>query len=142
MSESVISLPTHWKSNDFPIFFRDATIQELAFMDVSYTVETTIPGKRRDKREPETLQVLHSISGQADSKEMLALMGPSGSGKTSLLNVLAQRVPQKSVSGSIYVDGSPLSKSFKRKMGFDDLCLWNLTARETVMFAAKLRLPQ
>lgn len=45
-------------------------------------------------------------------------MGPSGSGKTSLLNVLAQRVPRKSVSGSVFVDGSHLSKSFKRKMGF------------------------
>ncbi|CAN0415328.1 unnamed protein product [Hapterophycus canaliculatus] len=45
-------------------------------------------------------------------------MGPSGSGKTSLLNVLAQRVPQKDVSGSVFVDGSPLSKSFKRRMGF------------------------
>lgn len=45
-------------------------------------------------------------------------MGPSGSGKTSLLNVLAQRVPNKDVSGSVFVDGSPLSKSFKRRMGF------------------------
>ena len=45
-------------------------------------------------------------------------MGPSGSGKTSLLNVLAQRVPHKSVSGGVFVDGSPLSKSFKRRMGF------------------------
>lgn len=45
-------------------------------------------------------------------------MGPSGSGKTSLLNVLAQRVPQKHINGNVYVDGSPLSKSFKRRMGF------------------------
>ena len=45
-------------------------------------------------------------------------MGPSGSGKTSLLNVLAQRVPQKHVTGNVFVDGSPLSKSFKRRMGF------------------------
>ncbi|CAM9861940.1 unnamed protein product, partial [Discosporangium mesarthrocarpum] len=72
-------------------------------------------------------------------------MGPSGSGKTSLLNVLAQRVPQKAVSGDIYVDGQPINKSFRRQMGFvfqDDLCLWNLTARETVTYAAKLRLPE
>lgn len=45
-------------------------------------------------------------------------MGPSGSGKTSLLNVLAQRVPPKNVAGGVFVDGSPLSKSFKRRMGF------------------------
>lgn len=45
-------------------------------------------------------------------------MGPSGSGKTSLLKVLAQRVPQKDVTGGVFVDGSPLSKSFKKRMGF------------------------
>ena len=45
-------------------------------------------------------------------------MGPSGSGKTSLLNVLAQRVPHKHVTGNVFVDGSPLTKSFKRRMGF------------------------
>eukprot|EP00904_Undaria_pinnatifida_P003909 jgi/Undpi1/13519/HiC_scaffold_8.g03178.m1 len=116
------------------------SIQELAFLDLKYEVENARPGK-----ETETLTVLEGVSGQANSREMLALMGPSGSGKTSLLNVLAQRVPLKNVSGGVFVDGSPLSKSFKRRMGFvfqDDMCLWNLTVRETVMFAAKLRLPQ
>ncbi|CAM9153959.1 unnamed protein product [Scytosiphon promiscuus] len=119
---------------------RGNSIQELAFLDLKYEVENIRPGM-----EAETLQVLEGVSGQANSGEMLALMGPSGSGKTSLLNVLAQRVPQKDVTGSVFVDGSPLSKSFKRRMGFvfqDDLCLWNLTVMETVMFAAKLRLPQ
>lgn len=45
-------------------------------------------------------------------------MGPSGSGKTSLLNVLAQRVPHKCVTGNTFVNGSPMAKSFKRRMGF------------------------
>lgn len=119
---------------------RKHAIQELAFLDLKYEVENIRPGM-----EAETLTVLDGVSGQANSREMLALMGPSGSGKTSLLNVLAQRVPPKSVSGGVFVDGSPLSKSFKRRMGFvfqDDMCLWNLTVRETVLFAAKLRLPQ
>ncbi|CAB1099125.1 ABC [Ectocarpus sp. CCAP 1310/34] len=119
---------------------RGDSIQELAFLDLKYEVENIRPGM-----EAETLKVLEGVSGQANSGEMLALMGPSGSGKTSLLNVLAQRVPHKSVTGGVFVDGSPLSKSFKRRMGFvfqDDMCLWNLTVRETVMFAAKLRLPQ
>eukprot|EP00752_Nemacystus_decipiens_P017531 g15711.t1 len=119
---------------------RGDSIQELAFLDLNYEVDNVRPGM-----ETETLRVLEGVSGQANSGEMLALMGPSGSGKTSLLNVLAQRVPQKQVTGSVFVDGSPLSKSFKRRMGFvfqDDMCLWNLTVRETVTFAAKLRLPQ
>eukprot|EP00903_Cladosiphon_okamuranus_P006188 g6085.t1 len=119
---------------------RDDSIQELAFLDLTYEVDNVRPGM-----ETEPLTVLDGVSGQANSGEMLALMGPSGSGKTSLLNVLAQRVPQKQVKGRVFVDGSPLSKSFKRRMGFvfqDDMCLWNLTVRETVTFAAKLRLPQ
>eukprot|EP00904_Undaria_pinnatifida_P003908 jgi/Undpi1/13518/HiC_scaffold_8.g03177.m1 len=119
---------------------KKGAIQELAFLDLKYEVENIRPGM-----EAESLTVLDGVSGQANSREMLALMGPSGSGKTSLLNVLAQRVPPKNVAGGVFVDGSPLSKSFKRRMGFvfqDDMCLWNLTVRETVMFAAKLRLPQ
>lgn len=48
----------------------------------------------------------------------LGQMGPSGSGKTSLLNVLAQRVPNKYISGNVFIDGKPDSKAFKRRMGF------------------------
>ena len=35
----------------------------------------------------------------------------------------------------------PSSRPLQRRQ-YDDMCLWNLTVRETVMFAAKLRLPQ
>ncbi|KAG5177382.1 ATP-binding cassette superfamily [Tribonema minus] len=144
-------------------------IQELSFLDLCYSIDAPTMGKQRVPRkdgerrrsslfsrsrngdaggkagEKAKMNILDHVSGEARSGEMLALMGPSGSGKTSLLNVLAQRVPSKNVHGGTYVDGKPLTKAFKRQMGFvfqDDLMLWNLTVRETMLFAAKLRLPQ
>ncbi|CAM9949138.1 unnamed protein product, partial [Phaeothamnion confervicola] len=127
---------------------RESPIRELAFLDVCYEIEVKTArqkGKNANRNAREKKIVLSHVTGVARHREMMALMGPSGSGKTSLLNVLAQRVNRAAVAGGVYVDGKPLAKAFKRQMGFvfqDELMLWNLTVRETVLFAAKLRLPQ
>ncbi|XP_020533023.1 ABC transporter G family member 22 isoform X2 [Jatropha curcas] len=86
--------------------------------------------------------VLHGISGSAHPGEVLALMGPSGGGKTSLLNLLSGRV--KFTSGSIAYNGRPYTKSLKRRIGFvtqDDVLFPHLTVKETLTYAALLRLP-
>lgn len=44
-------------------------IQELAFLGLSYEVESSKPGQP-----PEKLKVLNGVSGQAKSKEMVALV--------------------------------------------------------------------
>lgn len=163
---------------------RGAGIQEISFLNLSYTIPMPNLVKQRGPKKPKAgdklekpiavaqapsaepaasskpahddsapakpdknakLHILTDISGQAQSGEMLALMGPSGSGKTSLLNVLAQRMSAKHIQGGVYCDGKPLDTSFKRRFGFvfqDDIALWNLTVRETVLFAAKLKMPQ
>ena len=48
---------------------RSDSIRELAFLDLKYEVENARPGK-----EMETLTVLDGVSGQANSREMLALV--------------------------------------------------------------------
>lgn len=48
---------------------RNDSIQELAFLDLKYEVENIRPGM-----EDETLTVLDGVSGQANSREMLALV--------------------------------------------------------------------
>jgi ABC-type multidrug transport system ATPase subunit len=72
-------------------------------------------------------------------------MGASGGGKTSLLSILTQRIPKSSYSGEVLVNGSPFSSSHKRLMGYvsqDVPFFSHLTAKETLMFAARLKLPE
>jgi len=73
-------------------------------------------------------------------------MGPSGSGKTSLLSILGGRAPSSvTVDGDIKFNGKRPGKNTKRSIGFvlqDDLLYPELTVRETLYFAAQLRLPK
>ncbi|CAM9209557.1 unnamed protein product [Heterosigma akashiwo] len=112
-------------------------ISEFDFRNICYRIP-------RKKDTPQT--ILEGICGSFKRGELTALMGPSGSGKTSLLTVLAQRVSPKLVSGDLLINKTHrVDRSWKRKMGFvfqDDLMLANLTVRETLLFSARLRLPQ
>ena len=55
---------------------RNDSIQELAFLDLKYEVENIRPGV-----EAETLTVLDGVSGQANWREMLALVRKQNLGK-------------------------------------------------------------
>ena len=97
-----------------------------------------------------TRQVLQSVSGAAASGRMLAIMGPSGSGKTTLLNALAGQIKwskKASLTGTLLVDGEPaggagtapgVRQAYVRQ---EDIFYTQMTVRETLMFAARLRLP-
>lgn len=85
--------------------------------------------------------ILHPMSGYVEPGHVLAIMGPSGAGKTSLLNILAQRVSH--TNGDILANGQPAKKSLKALSAYvqqDDVLNGNLTVRETLRFAAFLRL--
>jgi ABC-type multidrug transport system ATPase subunit len=76
----------------------------------------------------------------------MAVMGPSGAGKSTLLDILARKHKRGVTSGHVLVNGKmPDRKQFKRMTGYvdqDDTLLGVLTVRETLMFAAMLRLPR
>ena len=93
--------------------------------------------------------ILSGCSGEAKPGRMLAIMGPSGSGKTSLLNALAGQVKGKkaSLTGSLMIDGAAcggaaelpgLRVAYVRQ---EDIFYTQMTVRETLLFAARLRLP-
>eukprot|EP00177_Eucheuma_denticulatum_P008708 GFKZ01015826.1.p1 GENE.GFKZ01015826.1~~GFKZ01015826.1.p1 ORF type:complete len:669 (-),score=81.68 GFKZ01015826.1:947-2953(-) len=98
------------------------------------------PGMRR---------VLHGLSGQVRTGQVLAIMGASGSGKTTLLNLLSGRnkSSKKCVSGGkIFVNGSSRDyATFPHLAKFveqDDTTMFaELTVREQIMYAARLALP-
>ncbi|GJP53838.1 hypothetical protein CLOM_g12966 [Closterium sp. NIES-68] len=90
-------------------------------------------------------EILHGISGSVAPGEVLAMMGPSGGGKTTFLNVLGGRFKQANMAGTLTYNDLPYSKALKRKLGFvtqDDIFFPHLTVRETLMYAAVLRLPK
>ncbi|XP_002991839.2 ABC transporter G family member 22 [Selaginella moellendorffii] len=73
------------------------------------------------------------------------MMGPSGSGKTTLLSLLAGRSQTNLHSGSITYNDMGYTKALKRRMGFvtqDDVLFMHLTVKETLRYAALLRLPK
>ncbi|GAB2263908.1 hypothetical protein Droror1_Dr00026042 [Drosera rotundifolia] len=111
----------------------------LKFTDVTYKVILKGIAKYEEK------EILHGISGSARPGEVVALMGPSGSGKTTLLNVLGGRLNQPTLEGSITYNDMPYSKFLKSRIGFvtqDDVLFPHLTVRETLTYAALLRLPK
>ncbi|KAL2481751.1 ABC transporter G family member 22 [Abeliophyllum distichum] len=89
--------------------------------------------------------ILNGITGSVDPGEVLALMGPSGSGKTTLLSILGGRVREPTPGGSITYNDQPYSKFLKSRIGFvtqDDVLFPHLTVKETLTYAALLRLPR
>ncbi|CDK28026.1 unnamed protein product [Kuraishia capsulata CBS 1993] len=91
-----------------------------------------------------TRQLLRDIQGFCKPGTLTALMGESGAGKTTLLNVLSRRVDMGVITGDMLVDGKPIDQSFERRTGYvqqQDLHISQLTVRESLQFAARLRRP-
>ncbi|XP_009622617.1 ABC transporter G family member 22-like [Nicotiana tomentosiformis] len=111
----------------------------LKFTEVCYKVVIKGVTSTREK------EILTGISGSVDPGEVLAMMGPSGSGKTTLLSLLGGRIKEPTGGGSITYNEQPYSKLLKSRIGFvtqDDILFPHLTVRETLTYAARLRLPK
>ena len=86
--------------------------------------------------------LLDNVQGWVKPGMLGALMGSSGAGKTTLLDVLAQRKTEGTITGSVLVDGRPLSVSFQRSAGYcEQLDVHEplTTVREALEFSALLR---
>jgi len=143
---------TPTKDNSIPPLATQDRMQ-IVFKDLRYSVNVsskeTIPGKRgpfKTKTVVKEKVILHNVSGYFREGRLTAVMGASGAGKTSLLQVLAGEVRAGDVSGTISVNGQPISgEQIKSISGFvfqDDVILATMTVREAIAMSATLRLPQ
>ena len=90
--------------------------------------------------------LLDDVSFCVERGEMVAIIGPSGGGKTTLLEAISGRRPVAAGSVSALVGDAetPVSEVAER-IGFvpqDDLLLAQLTVRENVELACRVRMPQ
>lgn len=101
--------------------------------------------KKNDDSSPRSL--LQNASGIARPGRVVAILGPSGSGKSTLLNSLSGRLqasPSISLHGNVTFNGNPLDRS-KLPIAYvtqEDLFFTQLTVRETLDLAVRLRLPK
>ena len=108
------------------------------------------PSLRRGKET--TLNVLENVSTKFQAGELNIILGPSGSGKSSLLNTMARRLRSSlftryRTSGTMLFNGvQPTDKEVRSLCSYvtqdDSALLPYLTVRETLGFAAGLRLPK
>ena len=115
---------------------------------VDLALEIYKPSLRRGRGR--TLNVLKSVSTKFQAGELNVILGPSGSGKSSLLNAMARRLRSSLLtryrtSGAMLFNGAqPTDKEVRSLCSYvtqeDSALLPYLTVRETLRFAAGLRL--
>ena len=89
-------------------------------------------------------QVLKGVNARISSGTVTAILGASGSGKTSMLNTLSHRIEggRLKTSGHMLYNGNPKLSSIRSAYVMQqDVLLPTLTVRETLHYAAELRLP-
>ncbi|KAI9003965.1 P-loop containing nucleoside triphosphate hydrolase protein [Hyaloraphidium curvatum] len=110
---------------------------ELVWENVEYKVSL---GEKKGEK-----QILKGVSGRAKGGEVLAILGGSGAGKTTLLNTLAGRIPSGTQTGRVLLNGRKRERaSWKKTAGYveqEDIGFAELTVKETLTYAARLRMP-
>jgi ABC-type multidrug transport system ATPase subunit len=88
------------------------------------------------------LNILKSVNGYAIGGRLLSIMGSSGSGKTTFLDVLCDRTKGGNLNCNICLNGINVTNHRSKLFSYvtqDDQLLNSATVRETLTFAALLR---
>ncbi|KAI9767682.1 MAG: hypothetical protein M1840_005554 [Geoglossum simile] len=104
----------------------------------------TVPSRRLVDTKANPKTILDGVSADMPAGSLTAIIGGSGSGKTTLLNVISHRVSSKKlkVSGTIAFNGNEDQRTARSSYVMqEDVLLPTLTVRETLQYAADLRLP-
>ncbi|KAJ2913577.1 hypothetical protein MD484_g6845, partial [Candolleomyces efflorescens] len=89
--------------------------------------------------------ILDNITGTVRAGQMMAILGPSGAGKTTLVEILAGKSKVGVTTGSVTFPLQSTEGRTSPRIGFvpqQDILPPTLTVFETLLFAARLRLPE
>ncbi|SPO07611.1 related to A.gambiae ATP-binding-cassette protein [Cephalotrichum gorgonifer] len=134
-------------AHDTHLFLDDVQAVNVDIRDLGVTVDTPpswLEKLRKTGPKESRKTLLHSISASLEAGTLTAIIGGSGSGKTTLLNTLAERMisPRLAESGSTTFNGVAGVQSTRHAYVMQqDVLLPSLTVRETLQYAAALRLP-
>ena len=95
-------------------------------------------------QEQQLKAILKDVNAYMPSGSVTAIIGASGSGKTSVLNTLSHRIGggRLKITGDIKYNGNQKLSSIRSAYVMQqDVLLPSLTVRETLRYAAELRLP-
>jgi len=115
-------------------------------LNVAWDIQKYKVTVRTPCKPPVKKTVLNNSKGFCKPGTITAIIGPSGAGKTSLLRILAQKIGNSEYKGNVYVNGNICPPTYFQKVsGFvaqEDIIMGTQTAKETLMFAANLKLPK
>uniref|UniRef100_A0A0G4I3J0 AAA+ ATPase domain-containing protein n=1 Tax=Chromera velia CCMP2878 TaxID=1169474 RepID=A0A0G4I3J0_9ALVE len=142
------SLPPHRKNNYNVRLPTDQSFEPVTLDFDNLEVEVTVQAQGKGMRIPcqraqtEQKKILKGVTGSIPRGSVVAVLGASGAGKSTLLNCLSRRkIP---TGGQVTWNGRPLDSEFVQKSAYvqqEDIFFGNLTVREHLWFAARLRLP-
>lgn len=124
----------------------------ISVQQLSLKVDVSPPGflavklffSKNNKPARSCKAILHEIDAFMPCGSLTAIIGGSGSGKTSMLNALARKTggTRMKASGSILYNGNPRISSIRSAYVMQhDILIPTLTVKETLLYAAELRLP-
>ncbi|KAJ3316429.1 ATP-binding cassette sub- G member 2 [Blyttiomyces sp. JEL0837] len=107
-------------------------------------IQCTLNTKGGMMATPKTIVALDEVSGFARPGEALAILGASGAGKTTLMDILAKRKTFGTINGKVLINGRTPDEFYEKRLGYvtyDMSHTPSLTVRETLLFAAEMRMP-
>ncbi|MCT7981227.1 ATP-binding cassette domain-containing protein [Laspinema olomoucense] len=119
---------------------------ELQVLDRGSQIRLDAEGLVREVRDGQKVkQLLNQVTLAIEPGQFVALVGGSGTGKSTLMRTLLGIDP--TTQGRVYINGDDLRTTFniyRTQIGYvpqDDIIHGQLTVREVLTYAAKLRLP-